>query len=69
MIIKIIADSGHSTMSTLRDIQDIESEYEANSFEEEYPCKTRRMDSNNYDSGVCCLNESVRVVLYNMFAV
>ena len=41
-------------MSTLRDIQDIESEYEVNSFEDEYPRKTRRIDS-QYESEVMIL--------------
>ena len=36
-------------MSTLRDIQDIESEYEANSFEDEYPHKRGRI-SKDFDS-------------------
>ena len=36
-------------MSTLRDIQDIESEYEVNSFEDEYPRKRGRI-SKDFDS-------------------
>ncbi len=32
-------------MSTLRDIQDIESEYEVNSYEEDNPRKSRKVES------------------------